>query len=71
MTRIGLDIAKNVFQVHGVDVHGKVVERTQLSGSKGRSFFAHLTACRIGLEACGTVRITGEGSCRSWVMPYG
>jgi transposase len=40
VTRIGLDIAKNVFQVHGVDAHDKVVVRKQLSRSKVRPYFA-------------------------------
>jgi transposase len=40
VTRIGLDIAKNVFQVHGVDAPDKVVVRKQLSRSKVRPYFA-------------------------------
>jgi transposase len=54
VTRIGLDIAKNIFQVHGVDAQGKVVVRKQLSRGKVLLFFAQLPACRIGLEACGS-----------------
>jgi len=54
VTRIGLDIAKNVFQVHGVAAHGKVVVRKQLSRGKVLPYFAQLPACRIGLEACGS-----------------
>jgi len=53
VTRIGLDIAKNVFQVHGVDVHDKVVVRKQLSRSKVLPYFAQLRPCLVGLEACG------------------
>lgn len=52
VTRIGLDIAKNVFQVHGVDAHGKVVIRKQLSRNKMLIYFAQLPVCRIGMEAC-------------------
>jgi len=54
IVRIGLDIAKNVFQVHGVDAHGNVVVRKQLSRSKVLAYFAQLPACRIGMEACGS-----------------
>lgn len=52
VTRIGLDIAKSVFQGHGVNEQGKVMVQKQLSRSKVLSFFAQLPACRIGLEAC-------------------
>jgi transposase len=52
VTRIGLDLAKQVFQVHGVDRHGKVVIRKQLTRGKMRGFFAQLPACLIGMEAC-------------------
>src|SRR5438034_7031097 len=51
--RIGLDIAKSSFQVHGVDAHGKVVVRKQLSRSKVLLYVAQLPPCLIGLEACG------------------
>jgi transposase len=54
VTRIGLDIAKNVFQVHGVNEQGKVVVQKQLSRSKVLTYFAQLPACRIGREACGS-----------------
>lgn len=49
---IGLDIAKNVFQLHGVDVNGKTVLRKQLKRDKLLEFFANLLPCLIGLEAC-------------------
>ncbi len=51
ITTIGLDIAKNVFQVHGVDAHGKVVLRKQLRRIQVLAFFANLSPCLIGLEA--------------------
>ena len=54
VARIGLDIAKSVFQVHGVDEHGKVVVRKQLTRSKVLTYFAQLPACRMGMEACGS-----------------
>ena len=60
VTRIGLDIAKSVFHVHGVDEHGKVVVRKQLSRSKVLAYFAQLPACRIGIEACGSAHYWGR-----------
>ena len=50
---IGLDLAKNVFQVHGIDTDGEVVVRKQLKRSQVRRFFANLEPCLIGMEACG------------------
>jgi len=54
ITTIGLDFAKNVFQVHGVDSEGRVVVRRKLRRAKVREFFARLAPCLIGMEACGT-----------------
>ena len=54
ITTIGLDIAKNVFQVHGIDSDEKVVVRKQLRRSQVLRFFQDLAPCLIGLEACGT-----------------
>jgi transposase len=54
VTTIGLDIAKLVFQVHGVDAGGKVVIRTRLSRGQVRRFFEQLAPCLIGIEACAT-----------------
>jgi transposase len=54
VTRIGLDMAKNVFEVHGVDEHGKVVLKKTLKRDKVMEFFAHLPPCLIGIEACGS-----------------
>lgn len=53
VTTIGLDIAKNVFQIHGVDHHGKTLLRKQLKRNQLLEFFANLLPCLIGLEACG------------------
>ncbi len=52
-TTSGLDIAKSVFQVHGVDARGRVVLRKRLARAKVLEFFANLPRCVIGLEACG------------------
>ena len=54
ITTIGLDLAKNVFQVHGVDATGQVVVRKSLRRSQMLPFFAKLPACLVGIEACGT-----------------
>ena len=49
---IGVDLAKQVFQVHGVDFDGEVVVRKQLKRAQLRRFFANLEPCLIGMEAC-------------------
>jgi len=54
ITTIGLDIAKNVFQVHGIDATEKVVVRKQLRRAQVIKFFAALPPCMIGMEACAT-----------------
>jgi transposase len=53
ITTVGLDLAKLVFQVHGVDARGKVLVRKQLKRSHVAAFFAQLPACLVGMEACG------------------
>jgi len=52
VTTIGLDIAKSVFQVHGIDGAGKVVVRQQLRRSRVLAFFKKLSPCMVGIEAC-------------------
>ncbi|MCW8177617.1 IS110 family RNA-guided transposase [Verminephrobacter aporrectodeae] len=52
ITTIGLDLAKNVFQVHGVNARGKAVLRKQLKRDQVAPFFANLPPCLIGIEAC-------------------
>src|SRR5947209_8176518 len=54
ITTIGLDIAKNVFQVHGIDAAEKVVVRKQLRRGQVMKFFEALPPCLIGMEACAT-----------------
>lgn len=54
ITTIGIDLAKEVFQVHGVDVHGKAVLRKQLRRRDMAKFFVNLEPCLIGMEACGS-----------------
>jgi len=52
ITTIGLDIAKSVFQVHGIDAAGDVVIRQQLKRARILPFFKKLPACIVGIEAC-------------------
>src|ERR1700739_551292 len=52
ISTIGLDIAKSVFQVHGVDADGAVVIRKRVSRAKVLEFFAALPPCLVGIEAC-------------------
>lgn len=53
ITTVGVDLAKNVFQVHGVDERGKTVLRKTLKRAEVTSYFARLARCVIGMEACG------------------
>ena len=59
ITVIGIDLAKSLFQVHGVDGRGKAVLRKQLKRKDVASFFANLEPCLIGMEACGGAHYWG------------
>src|SRR6202167_2861030 len=52
ITTVGIDLAKNVFQVHGIDERGKAVLRKQLRRAQVTFFFGNLPPCVIGMEAC-------------------
>src|SRR6266436_6876308 len=54
VSTIGLDIAKSVFQIHGVDAGGAVVIRKRITRAKLLEFFAALPPCVVGIEACPT-----------------
>src|SRR4051795_7082398 len=54
ITTVGLDLAKQVFQVHGVDAEGATVVRKQLRRAQLLVFFAKLPPCLVGMEACAT-----------------
>jgi len=54
ITTIGIDLAKEVFQIHGVDAQGKTVLRKQLRRSEMAKYFANLEPCLVGIEACGS-----------------
>ena len=55
ITTIGLDIAKSVFQVHGVDAGGHVIVRRQFKRRYVLAFFQKLPPCLVGIEACALV----------------
>lgn len=59
-TIIGLDLAKHIFQAHGVDAAGKAVLRKKLRRSELIAFFAKLPPCVVGMEACGTAHYWGR-----------
>ncbi len=54
VSTVGLDLAKNVFQVHAIDDVGEVVVRRALRRRQVMPFFERLEPCLIGMEACGT-----------------
>jgi hypothetical protein len=54
VTTIGLDIAKRVFQVHGIDSEGAIVIRRKLKRAELLHFFSRLVPCLVGIEACAT-----------------
>ena len=67
VSTIGLDIAKSVFQVHGVDVAGTIVIRKRVSRAK---VLEYLASCRVAWSGSKHVRqrITGAANCRRWVI---
>src|SRR5437867_7098084 len=56
ITTIGLDLAKHVFQVHGIDAEGTTVLRKRLRRNQVLGFFSRLPRCVVGLEACATAQ---------------
>jgi transposase len=52
ITTVGIDLAKNVFQVHGANEHGKPVQRKALRRGQVAAYFSNLPPCLIGMEAC-------------------
>ncbi len=53
LATVGIDLAKSVFQIHGVDENGRVLVRRQLRRGQLLAFFEKLPRCLIGMEACG------------------
>ena len=60
ITVIGLDLAKSVFQVHGINAEGEVVVRRKLSRSRVLAYFNKLDPCLVGMEACATAHYWGR-----------
>ena len=60
ITTIGIDLAKNVFQVHGVDERGHVVLRKQIKRDQLAAFMVNLPPCVVGMEACGSAHHWGR-----------
>jgi transposase len=60
ITTVGIDLAKSVFQVHGVDARGKAVLRRQLRREQVAAFFVNLPPCLIGMEACASAHHWGR-----------
>ncbi|BAQ71638.1 transposase IS116/IS110/IS902 family protein (plasmid) [Rhodovulum sulfidophilum] len=57
---VGLDLAKNVFQVHGADAAGRAALRKKLRRDQALAFFGQLPACVVGMEACGGAHFRGR-----------
>ena len=80
ITIVGVDLAKNVFQVHGIDELGEVVVCKALRRGQMKSFFNRLEPCLIGMEACATSHYWGRELCElghrvklmppTYVKPY-
>ena len=66
VTTIGLDLAKNVFQVHGIDAAEKVVVRKQLRRSQVLEFLKALPPCLVGMEACATAHYWARELTKAW-----
>src|SRR5918994_543855 len=60
ITTVGIDLAKNVFQLHAVDERGKAVLRRQLRREQVTAFFVNLSPCLIGMEACASAHHWGR-----------
>jgi transposase len=60
ITTVGIDLAENLFQVHGVDERGKAVLRKQLRRAQVTVFFANLPPCVVGMEACASAHYWGR-----------
>jgi transposase len=67
ITTVGLDLAKHVFQVHGVDAEGATDLRKQIRRAQVLAFFSKLPRCLVGVEACATAHSWAGGYAR-WAM---
>jgi len=70
---LGIDVAKNVFQLHGVDASGQIMLRRRVARSQLMEVILRLTPCTIGMEACGSphhwAREFANGWCK-WKTPF-
>ena len=66
LVTVGVDLAKSVFQIHGIDESGRVLVRRQLRRSQLLAFFEKQPRCLIGMEACG-----GAHDCAHWLQELG
>ena len=66
ITTVGIDLAKHVFQVHGVNERGKAVLGKVLKRAEVIRFFANLPPCLIGMEACASSRSPGQDTHGVW-----
>src|SRR5437764_5910468 len=69
-TIVGIDLAKNVFRLHGCDRQGRAVLRKQLTRGQLLAFVAQLPACTVAMEACASAHYWAARS-SSWVIAYG
>jgi transposase len=68
ITTIGLDLAKHVFQVHGVDALGDGIEKRRLRRGQVLAYFGKLAPCLVGMEACATAKSGHASSAGSGTM---
>ena len=66
VTTIGLDIAKNVFQVHGIDREGRAILRRKVRRDQLLALFGSLEPCLVGMEACATAHHWARGDCQEF-----
>ncbi len=71
ITTIGLDLAKSVFQAHGVDEAGEAMLVKKLHRKQMLPFFSKLPSCLIGVEACATAHHWERRFRSPWVMKFG
>jgi transposase len=66
VTTVGIDLAKNVFQLHGCDATGKAVLRKQLARRRLLGFVANLPPCLVAMEACASAHYRGARDREAW-----
>ena len=60
ITTMGLDLAKQIFQIHGADAEGNVIINRKLRRAEVLRFFEKTPPCLVGIEACGSAQTTGR-----------